>query len=397
MMQQAPLVKRRFIDFLVNSGVIEINPGKMPEWAREQGLFMRFGRAIGTAKRMREFTETFYSTMTMAVGEEPDLVFGPAYKGVPIATLMALRLGNANRVFISYNLPENSSVSVPEMVGAYTEDVKPFARVWVPPMLDSKSLDIWASRTARSAVEFYEPGKDKPSGYGFNTIIADGSAVPAATALAYFMGTNADPDFAVVRRGRQSRTRAKNTFLEMKELYETGGMSAKDASYNARVDAMERLVVGQVRDHARYLWISPQIEENRGIRQKEFSGLTDQTQEKGKTYRAMVVDDSILTGESMRQWAEFLRIRYPNAQVEDGFAAVHFQLIPPNSRDLKGRNLMDVRRELQNHLPNVRAAIDSDTVMEYMHTGGKISDEIWAKYQKAKKSYGTDWSIGVLR
>ncbi len=395
------MLKKRFIDSLRKSEVIETDQKKMPPWATDQGFFMRFHRAMGTARRMRDFVDPLYQAMRLTV-EEPDFVFGPSYKGTPLATLMSLQetiFGQGRTVYIGFDLPGGPRIAVQDVVSQCAEDVKPFMRIWVPKMFNSRELNDWASDTAKTLTGMYKSVDDKPEKLGFNTVLADCSAVPAATALTYHLGgyTNIDPDFAIPRRTENSRRRAEATYKEMKRFYlDSSGFPPEKAEDLAREDMMERLVVGRVQDHARYLWVSPQEDEVFGDKPRLFSGLdyAPKTVD-GKKYRTVMVDDSVLTGETMRSWAEGLKITYPNAEIMAGFAAVHFQLVPPNSRNL-GRNLRDIRDELSKHVPVLKAVLDSDDIIEYLHDRKDISEDVYLKYKSARQRYGTGWKVGVL-
>jgi len=328
--------------------------------------------------------------------EQPDFVFGPAYKGIPIAALTGLLLGQNHDVRIGFDLEADARIDIPHILSRYAKDVKEFARIRAPPLLKSDELNDWARYYARALVDLYDDDhrRNLPGGLGFNTIVADGSAIPAAAALAYHLSGNpgVDPDFAIPRRSRKALERAKSTKTEIKNFYRHNpNLSEEEAEEQSTKDAMERLIVGQVRDHARYRLVSRYKEEKSTL-------LADLGRPEGDKhiYNALIADDSILTGETVKKWSEALKIKYgDDVRILGGVFAVHFQILPPNIRQQRRDNTA-MRRDVMNRVPLLKAAIDSDDIMEYLYYNDRVASEVWQKYQQSRENYGTGWKLGVL-
>ncbi len=95
---------QEFVQFAVESGVLRFGEfktkaGRMSPYFFNAGLFDD-GRKIG---RLAEF----YAKALLASGIEFDMVFGPAYKGIPLAATVAVELARLGRnVPFAYNRKE---------------------------------------------------------------------------------------------------------------------------------------------------------------------------------------------------------------------------------------------------------------------------------------------------
>ena len=98
------LLAQEFVRFAVESGVLRFGEfktkaGRMSPYFFNAGLFDD-GRKMG---RLAEF----YAKALLASGMEFDMVFGPAYKGIPLAATVAVELARLGRnVPFAYNRKE---------------------------------------------------------------------------------------------------------------------------------------------------------------------------------------------------------------------------------------------------------------------------------------------------
>ncbi len=370
------LLEKRLIDSLFSWGVIEFEQSELPDWAFESGFFMKMSRSLSSASRLSTLQGYYHQAVLRSLKEEPDFIYGPAHKGIPLATLAAMAIGDDRDVYIGFNLPGNTKHSVHDVVYACADDVMEIRRVRVPFLETSRKLTAWAIEEASYLHKKFEPFSrdDEPSNFGFNTIVGDGSAIPAATALAVALAHyGADADFAIPRRTQEAWKRANETYQERKELHGNEKRAKREAS--------ERLVVGRIQDHARYLLVSPAKESTGPIKNQpyEFGGLPN---EKGK---AIIVDDSIVTGRTMSKIAETLKLKYAGLEILGGVAAVHIQEVVPHVRGEK-TSVMPQRQELSTRIPWY-AVIDSGTIINYLHSSGKVSGDVYARVTAARIKY----------
>lgn len=369
------LLEKRLIDSLFGWDVIEFEQSGLPAWAT-QGFFMKLSRALATGSRLSMLQEFYHQTVLRSLREEPDFVYGPAHKGIPLATLTAMAIGSGRDVYIGFNLPGNVKHSVHDVVHACADDVMDIRRIRVPFLETSRDLATWALDEAAYLSRKFEPienGKEA-SNFGFNTIVGDGSAIPAATALAVALAHyGADADFAIPRRTHEAWLRADKTYKERRELHGDERRAKREAS--------ERLVVGRVRDHARYLLVSPAKESTGPIKNQpyEFGALPD-----GKS-RAIIVDDSIVTGGTMDLMAKTLQVRYSDIKILAGVAAVHIQEVIPHVRGRRS-SVIPVRQAVGDRLP-LYAVIDSGVIVDYLHSSGRMPDDVYQRVVDTREKY----------
>jgi len=100
----ADALAQEFVQFAVESGVLRFGEfktkaGRLSPYFFNAGLFddgAKLGRLAG-----------FYARRLLASGIEFDLLFGPAYKGIPLAAAVAIELARAGRnVPFAYNRKE---------------------------------------------------------------------------------------------------------------------------------------------------------------------------------------------------------------------------------------------------------------------------------------------------
>jgi orotate phosphoribosyltransferase len=93
-----------FVQFAVDSGVLRFGEfrtkaGRLSPYFFNAGLFDD-GAKLGELAR-------FYARAIVASGIEFDMIFGPAYKGIPLAAVVAVELSRMGRnVLIAYNRKE---------------------------------------------------------------------------------------------------------------------------------------------------------------------------------------------------------------------------------------------------------------------------------------------------
>ncbi|PKX82585.1 hypothetical protein A0G02_12610 [Pectobacterium peruviense] len=97
-----------FAQFLIDSQVIEFGEFTLKS-ARISPYFFNFGK-LSSASLLNE-TAYFYARFIMENGLSPDIVFGPAYKGIPlgVATALALQRDFDYEVKYSFNRKEVKS------------------------------------------------------------------------------------------------------------------------------------------------------------------------------------------------------------------------------------------------------------------------------------------------
>ncbi len=91
--------QRDFIEFAIERGVLKfgeftLKSGRVSPYFFNAGLFNRGG---DLAKLGR-----FYADALMDAGVEFDVLFGPAYKGIPIATTTAVALADSHNLDVPY-------------------------------------------------------------------------------------------------------------------------------------------------------------------------------------------------------------------------------------------------------------------------------------------------------
>lgn len=375
-------LRQRLIESLFNWGVFEFDERLSPEWVVHP-FFMRLGRALGTGKRLRTLRDVYKQLVLDNVHEDPDFVYGPAHKGIPLAALTAMALGEDDSdapVSYGFNLPRGATRSVQDMVtaGNYLNDVIPAARIWIPfsEVDNSKKLREWAKAAAQTWQHNYTP-EPHLRNLGFNSILGDGSAIPAAAALAAELAASYDIDvhFAIPRRKEEAVKRAADTYRRTLPIL--GNDREKARKY-----AAERLFVGNVPNHARYLLVSPHREET-----PKKSGEYEFGAPMKENSIAVLVDDSKMTGRTTNSVATSLRLRYKGMKILGGFYAVDIQEVPPDARREKTDAAL-ARDVLQGSLP-MTALLTSWDIAGYLHRIGKMTDAAYQKALGAKKTYGT--------
>ncbi len=369
------LLEKRLIDSLFSWGVIEFEQSELPSWAVESGFFMKLSRSLASSARLSTLQGYYHQAVLRSLKEEPDFVYGPAHKGIPLATLTAMAIGGDRDVHIGFNLPGNVKHSVHDVVYACADDVMEIRRTRVPFLETSGELAAWAMDEAAFLSKKFEPfGQGEPSNFGFNTIVGDGSAIPAATALAVALAHyGVDADFAIPRRTQEAWKRADVTYQERKALHGN--------EKRAKREAAERLVAGRVQDHARSLLTSPAQESTGPIRNQpyEFGNLP------GGKGKAIIVDDSIVTGRTANTIAETLKLRYADIEILGVVAAIHIQELVPHVRGER-ISVIQQRKEFGSRIP-WHAVIDSSTVINYLHSSGRVSDDVYSRVTAARTRY----------
>ena len=111
--------QREFIEFAIEQDVLRfgeftLKSGRVSPYFFNAGLF-RSGQALARLGR-------FYARAIVESGLEADVLFGPAYKGIPLATLAAASLAEHAAIVaaIPRQLVETGGVCVPHQLGHAT-------------------------------------------------------------------------------------------------------------------------------------------------------------------------------------------------------------------------------------------------------------------------------------
>ena len=91
--------QRQFIQFAIARGVLKfgkftLKSGRVSPYFFNAGLFNSGGDLAQLGR--------FYASALVAANINFDLLFGPAYKGIPIATTTAVALANDHRLDVPY-------------------------------------------------------------------------------------------------------------------------------------------------------------------------------------------------------------------------------------------------------------------------------------------------------
>ncbi|MBI4167523.1 MAG: hypothetical protein HY515_01060 [Candidatus Aenigmarchaeota archaeon] len=375
-------LRQRLIESLFNWDVFEFDARLSPEWVVHP-FFMRLGRALGTGKRLRALRDVYKQLVLDNVHEDPDFVYGPAHKGIPLAALTAMAIGeddSTKPVSYGFNLPGDATRAVQNVitVGNYIDDVSPTARIWLPfsEVDNSKKLREWAKYAAQTWHHNYNT-EPHLRNLGFNLILGDGSAIPAAAALAAELAASydIDPYFAIPRRTEEAVKRAADTLRRTLPILDGNRQKA-------RLYAAERLFVGYVPDHARYLLVSPHKEETDKKKSAEYEFGAPMSEGS----KAVLVDDSRMTGRTTNTMTTKLRLRYGDLKFLGGFYAVDIQEVPPDAR-MEKTNATLTRNVLQTGLP-MTSLLTSWDIANYLHRLGKLSDQDFQKAVDARRMYG---------
>lgn len=92
-MSHLPDWKHGFIDLMVREGVLRFGKFTLKS-GRQSPFFFNLG-AISSGSALRQLGESYARAFT-AQALQCDVLFGPAYKGIPIATAMAIALTNTD-------------------------------------------------------------------------------------------------------------------------------------------------------------------------------------------------------------------------------------------------------------------------------------------------------------
>ena len=109
MSRQAPdtTIAREFVQFAVEAGVLRFGEFRTKA-GRLSPYFFNSGLFDDGAKLMR--LGEFYARRLMASGIGFDMLFGPAYKGIPLAAAVAIEFGTRGRpVPFAYNRKKQRS------------------------------------------------------------------------------------------------------------------------------------------------------------------------------------------------------------------------------------------------------------------------------------------------
>lgn len=80
--------KREFIDFMVESKVLKFGSFTLKS-GRQSPFFMNAGAYV-TGSQLRKLGEYYAKAIHDTYGDDFDVIFGPAYKGIPLAVITAI-------------------------------------------------------------------------------------------------------------------------------------------------------------------------------------------------------------------------------------------------------------------------------------------------------------------
>ncbi len=371
------LPKQELITSLFDWDAVELDPAKFPDWVT-QGFFLRMGKALGTGRRLLRLGHLFEAEIHQRVKENPDYIYGPAHKGIAVAAATAFYMGRERQIRLGFDLPGDARVGIPDVFKWHNwgNDILEVYRLKTPFMENSDDLRGWAKEMAGHFKRYYDPdGKNK---YGFDTIVGDGSAIPAAVALAMELADSdprIDPKFVIPRRSRAAFDRAEKTYKERRAAHGDERLAAREAS--------ERLYMGMITDGARYLLVSPRKDDERPMKNQPYSFGNL----KNENDRIVVVDDSILTGRTMNRDVNELRIRYPESTILGGFVAIHIQELGPGIRHERGDPAITSTQFIDRSSVPLYAIVNSEDIMEHAHRAGKIPEDVYQKFVQARERY----------
>ncbi|MBI4174416.1 MAG: hypothetical protein HY517_02125 [Candidatus Aenigmarchaeota archaeon] len=411
--------ERILIDRLFDWGVVETDEARMPDWV-VQGFFLKLGRALGTGESLSALADLFGDEIGRSAPEIPDYVYGPYYKGVPLAALTSIKLEEKGRkpVVFGFSLPHDSTIGIKEAFnrrfdgvgGDFGRDVREVERIYVTydDTKDSSSLRAWSRERAAALQNFFDPNPGETSNR-FNLIVGDGSAIPAAAAVAAEMAQHGrNPYFAIPRRTSQSVEEAGRTYETNYGHYferelasaRADGLNDNDAKTRARErakasaqdDAQERLFVGYAPDDSRYVLFQPFKEEVPAKKAASRPRAFGQPTKAGGSY--IVVDDSMVTGRAMKSAAHEVSMRYGNGdrtmRFLGGFSIVHIQEIPPQMAGKRGlASASSMRQETEPRLA-LHPMITTPQIAEYLWAAGKLSGAGYQRYLVARGRYGIE-------
>ncbi|MBI4177236.1 MAG: hypothetical protein HY516_02615 [Candidatus Aenigmarchaeota archaeon] len=371
------LPKQELIEALFDWDAVELDPAKFPDWVT-QGFFLRMGRTLGTGKRLLRLGNLFETEIRQRVKENPEYVYGPAYKGIAIAAATAFHMGRTRQVRLGFDLPEDNSVGVQDVFRwkHWGDGISEVYRITVPFIENSDDLRSWAKDWAAHYKRFFDPtGKSK---YGFDTVVGDGSAIPAAAALAMELADSnpdIDPFFVIPRRSRAAVQRAEQTYRERRQAHRNEKLAITEAS--------ERLYMGTIRDSAKYVLVSPRKGDTRVDPKLPYSFGSPGREDA----RMIITDDSILTGKTMNDDANELRIKYPNSKILGGFVAVHIQELGPSIRNQRGDPNISSTQFIDKSTLPLYAVVNSEDIMEHAFRRGLVSQAVHQQFQQARERY----------
>ena len=87
--------KQRFIEFMVRSGVLTFGDFTTKS-GRKTPYFVNTG-LYRTGQQMRQLGEFYADAIEAGIGTKYDVLFGPAYKGIPLVVTTAIALAGRNR------------------------------------------------------------------------------------------------------------------------------------------------------------------------------------------------------------------------------------------------------------------------------------------------------------
>ena len=88
--KQWKLNKQEFIDFMVESDVLKFGEFTLKS-GRKSPFFMNAGAYV-TGSQLKKLGEYYAKAIHETYGDDFDVLFGPAYKGIPLGVVTAIRL-----------------------------------------------------------------------------------------------------------------------------------------------------------------------------------------------------------------------------------------------------------------------------------------------------------------
>ena len=102
--------KQEFIDFMVESDVLKFGECTLKS-GRKSPFFMNSGVYV-TCSQLKKLGEYYAKAIHETYGDDFDVLFGPAYKGIPLGVVTAIAYSELYGKEVRYILDHNHTVTI---------------------------------------------------------------------------------------------------------------------------------------------------------------------------------------------------------------------------------------------------------------------------------------------